>query len=231
MKRHYFNMIEIILAISILSIGISSVMGLFVVSMRTGAQTVSKANEPDASESVLSHIKAEIYKNRTENGWGTISVKTVASDGPIENDTIEKVGADKWNALEEDTMLLTGTTAGYYLYRQNAAVKNGTKVEYVPVFTAMVRIRKINSANITVSDPVAPGNKSIDDSEINNLKNSDGENLTSTTAASRTVFEVRISYPADAAPADRTVTTHVVEFFNDKYNRTSGEGVSSAKAE
>ena len=225
MKRHYFNMIEIILAISILAIGISSVMGLFIVSMRTGAQTVSKANEPDASESVLSYIKAEIYKNRIENGWGTISLKTVASDGPIENDTIEKVGADKWNALEEDTMLLTGTTAGYYLYRQNAAIKNGNKIEYVPVFTAMVRIRGIAPASIIVSDPVAPEKEPIANDDINELKNSDGEALTSMTAASRTAFEVRISYPADAAPAERTVTTHIVEFFNDKYNRVSGEGV------
>ena len=224
MKRHYFNMIEIILAISILAIGISSVMGLFIVSMRTGAQTVSKANEPDASESVLSYIKAEIYKNRIENGWGTVSLKTVASDGPIENDTIEKVGADKWNALEEDQMLLEGATAGYYLYRQNAAIKNGNKIEYVPVFTAMVRIRGIAPAGIIVSDPVAPEKEPIANDDINALKNSDGEKLSNTTAALRTVFEVRISYPADAAPAERTVTTHIVEFFNDKYNRSSGEG-------
>ena len=226
-------MIEIILAISILAIGISSVMGLFIVSMRTGAQTVRQANEPDAAESALTYIKAEIYKNRTENGWGSISVGSVDDTAwKVENDTAEKIGADKWGALEEDTMLIPGATAGYYLYRQNSAVKNGDKIEYVAAFSAIIRMRKLTSVpSIVISDPVAPEKDVIANTDIDALKNSDGENLSATTAASRNAFEVRISYPADAAPAERTVTTHIVEFFNDKYNRTSGEGDSSAKAE
>ena len=229
MKRHYFNMIEIILAISILAIGISSVMGLFVVSMRTGSQTVVKAQEPDVAESVLAYIKSEIYNKCTENGWGTLTIPTVAdSDWKIENDTVDKVGADKWNALEEDKVLQSGSTAGYYLYRKNVAVKNENKVEYVPSFTAIVSMRKKSTIpGIIVSNPTAPEKEAAAANDINALKNSDGEELAATTAASRNVFEVRISYPGDAAPGERTVTTHIVELFNDKYNRTSGEGVKN----
>ncbi|MBR2871980.1 MAG: hypothetical protein IKB99_00660 [Lentisphaeria bacterium] len=227
MKRHYFNMIEIILAISILAIGISSVMGLFVVSMRTGSQTVVKAQEPDVAESVLAYIKSEIYKKCNETGWGTLNIPTVAdSDWKIENDTVDKVGADKWNASEDDKVLHSGPDgSGYYLYRKNNAVKNGNKIEYVPSFTAMIRIRKKDTIpNITVSNPVTPEQGTIAEAAIKALKNSDGKTLENVSADFRNVFEVRISYPGDAAPGERTVTTHIVELFNDKYNRASGEG-------
>ena len=230
MKRHYFNMIEIILAISILAIGISSVMGLFVVSMRTGSQTVVKAQEPDVAESVLAYIKSEIYKKCNETGWGTLNIPTVAdSDWKIENDTVDKVGADKWNASEDDNVLQSGPDgSGYYLYRKNNAVKNGNKVEYVPSFTAIVSMRKKSTIpGIIISNPTAPEKEAVATNDINALKNSDGEELAATTAASRNVFEVRISYPGDAAPGERTVTTHIVELFNDKYNRASGEGVKN----
>ena len=233
MKRKFcFNMVEIILAIAIIAIGISSVMGLFVAGMKSGQKSIVAAKLPDVSETVLAHVKSEILKNRTESGWGSIAAVApeTANEtwGTVENDTLDKVGSSDLLAPgATNKTLVAGTTPGFFLYRSYSAAKKESSVEYTPVHSAIARVRKLSPAGITVSDPHSQG--VIAEADVKKMKNSAGDSDESSaiTNSTRLVLEVRISHPADAVPAQRETKTFVVELYNDKYDASGSEGVKA----
>ena len=231
-SKFYFNMVEIILAIAIIAIGISSVMGLFVAGMKSGRQSIVAAKLPDVSETVLAHVKSEILKNRTESGWGNITaVAPETGDetwGTVEKDTLDKVGSSDLLAPgTTNKTLVAGTTPGFFLYRSYTAAKNGSNVEYTPVHSAIARVRKVSAAKITVSNP--HNQDVISDTDIKKMKNSAGDSDESgaVSSATRLALEIRISHPADAVPAQRETKTFVVELYNDKYHFSGSEGVKA----
>lgn len=230
-SKFYFNMVEIILAIAIIAIGISSVMGLFIAGMKSGQQSIVAAKLPDVSETVLAHVKSEIFKNRTGSGWGSIAAiaPETSNDtwGTVENDTLDKVGDGLLAPGSTNKTLVAGSTAGYFLYRAYTAAKNGSNVEYTPVYSAIARVRKLSPAGITVSDPHSQG--VIAEADVKKMKNSAGDSDESSaiTNSTRLVLEVRISHPADAVPAQRETKTFVVELYNDKYHASGSEGVKA----
>ena len=233
MKRKFcFNMVEIILAIAIIAIGISSVMGLFVAGMKSGQKSIVAAKLPDVSETVLAHVKSEILKNRTESGWGSIAAVApeTANEtwGTVENDTLDKVGSSDLLAPgTTNKTLVAGTTPGFFLYRSYSAAKKESSVEYTPVHSAIARVRKVAAGKITVSNP--HNQDVISDTDVRKMKNSAGDSDESGTIsnAARLVLEVRISHPADSVPAQRESKTFVVELYNDKYHFSGSEGVKA----
>lgn len=225
MKKYYFNMIEIILAISVIAIGISSVMALFVSGIRTGTETVSSSNMPDVSESMLNFIRAKIESCRTSSGWDTGKLDKIAPEGTV-------AGAGDFASLlgeSSDGAVVKGDDKGCFLYRQLAVTAldgSGKPSKYVPHFAAVASVKRrmedsATFSDIRLSDPSDP--KKVPFSKMSELKDADGNSGTTLMGKFRLVVQVTISYPADA-PADlRNSKTYVMEFFNDQYDRFTGE--------
>ena len=229
MKKHNFNMIEIILAISIIAIGISSVMALFVSGIRTGNSTVVSSNLPDVTESMLSFIRTKVDECRGKNGWDESKLGKVAPTSLVEG------AGDFASVLGESTdgAVIKGDDKGYFLYRQLTVTEvdgSGKPSKFVPTFSAIASVKRIKGSNrfskdIILSDPQDP--KAAEFSK-NSLKDADGESGDALMDKFRIVAQITISYPADVPADQRETKTWVMEFFNDKYDRFSSEGENAA---
>lgn len=203
MKRFYFNMIEILLAIAILSIGISSVMVLFTSGLRANNSTVHANALPDAVESSLSQIRLLSVLYSSENGWGDF-VKNMPSTFGTEN-------SDDFDVKNNPNIfLLQGRSAKYnFLYRQFGAGDGENAVE---VFSAVIRVKR-RSHNIPVVNPMT-GDVISKDSQF--YKDAEIEDRLNDSYAD---VEVEISYPADRPYAAREIKNFRLELYNDKYNK------------
>ena len=219
MKRFYFNMIEIILAISIIAIGISSVMVLFTSGLKTGNEAVQLNNLPDATESILAHIRQIAAANGTTAGWGTaMGFQNLANNGW--NDE-SGVAMSAFTVSDTDERAIIPSNSGSnYLYRQlvvTAVNAAGEPTGYASTFSAIAEVRRINNPTpIMLSHPHKPLKEPLPADTVSAFTDADGGN---SQTACRLVLEVRISYPAEAVPESRQSKIHRLEIFNDKYNR------------
>ena len=227
-RKSCFNLIEILLAVAIIAVGLSSVMGLFTAGIRTGQETVSETNLPDACETILARIRADLVQTGEGGGFGASlsSVAPVVKDedwdwkkaGDVCNFDLTLLGEDNTDgeSIKKDA---TAGVNGFYLYRQ--LTKKGSK--YVPGFTALVRVRKAPAGgSIVLSNPSGPSGAPWTPA----IKDADGDTLSSdpkVTDKCRVRVEVRISYPADLAPEQREFRTFSLEVFNEKYDRSGFE--------
>lgn len=227
-RKSCFNMIEILLAVAIIAVGLSSVMGLFTAGIRTGQETVSETNLPDACETILARIRADLIQKGTANGFSSlasVAPDVSADDWKIEKDEC-KFPASLFAEDNTDSEVIkkddTAGVNGFYLYRQ--LTKKGSK--YVPGFTALVRVRKATAGgSIVLSNPSGPSGAPWTPT----IKDADGATLSSETKVTdkcRVRVEVRISYPADVPPAQRESQTFTLEVFNEKYDRSGFEGAA-----
>lgn len=229
MKRYNFNMIEIILAISIIAIGISSVMALFVSGIRTGNDTVMSSNLPDMSESMLSFIRTKIDDCRGKNGWDETKLAKIAPTSAVE-------GAGEFSSLlseSSDGAVVKGDDKGCFLYRQLAVTQvdgSGKPSKYIPTFSAIATVKRIKSSNrfakdIILSDPQDPKAAEISKNDFKDADDGSGDAMMD---KFRIVTQITLSYPADAPEAQRETKTWVMEFFNDKYDRFAVGGEDAA---
>lgn len=224
MKRFYFNMIEIILAISIIAIGISSIMVLFTSGLRTGNDAVQLNNVPDATESILAHIRQTVAFYGLETGWSS-NISTTFPNLPgngwsaVTGVNISAFG----NNLDTDGRSVVSANGGSnLLYRQlvvTAVDSSGAPTHYASTFSAIAEARRVVTLPaIVLSHPHTPLGEHLPTSGTGSVNLSDTEGANAD-ANCRLVLEVRISYPADAAPEARESKIHRIEIFNDKYNR------------
>ena len=222
MRKKYFNMIEILLAIAVIAIGITSVMGLFSSGLRVGTNATLENNTPNFTEALLSHVRlcALNYGTRSDlsEGWKLPSGSSSYAAFPkLSNEPWkdnEGVSIDDFNTgIKGSTIIPVKDNAGgsynpAFLYRQFG----GTDGNAETVFSAIAEVRWVHDADsIEILKPK-------DDSLVseNFLSDSKSEN---SEECSRRVFEVRISYPADAAPAAREKKFYRLDVYNDKYDR------------
>lgn len=220
-RKSCFNLIEILLAISIIAIGLSSAMALFTAGVRTGQETISETNLPDACETILAHIRGELVRKEKEDGFDTLdSVAPVVADADwneVKNDVCHfdssLFGED---SSDGESIKKDGTAGanGFYLYRQ--LTKKGTK--YATSFSALARVRRAaHGGAVILSNPSGPAGAKWEPT----IKDADGS--TDISARCRVRVEVRISYPADFPPEQRQSKTFTLEVFNEKYNRAGFE--------
>ena len=220
MKRWYFNMIEIILAISIIAIGISSVMVLFTSGLKTGNDAVQLSNLPDATESMLAHIRQVAASYGTVTGWNNIMRFPVLASGGWKDEPGVNISDFSPSATDGRAIIASDSGSGSnYLYRQLVAIavdNSGNPTNYASTFSAIAEVRRISApGRVMLSHPHAPLGGELPSGASDFLDADEEDSRT----RCRLVLEVRISYPADAVPASRESKIHRLEIFNDKYNR------------
>ena len=227
-RRQYFNMIEILLAVAIIAVGISSVMVLFTSGLRTGNDAVVSSDFPNAAESLLATVRRQALQYAESNGWNasidSASVyPAVPSTGwPALSETSLKIElSDFGNIAASDESVISSSTGSKLLYRQLVASKvnkDGTVAEYDAPFSAVAEVRRVQSpADILISNPWFPL-QNLDTKDGASPKFKDADNQDSQNRCRR-VLEVRISYPAHLPAASREYKIYRLELYNHKYDR------------
>ena len=225
MKKYCFNMIEIILAISIIAIGISSVMVLFTSGLRSGNEAVQMSSVPDAVESILAHVRQTAIAQANANGWGASPAFPAVKEGDWGKEEGIEISAfdSSGTPLETNgTGIISLNNGRDLLYRQLVVAEvdsTGAPSRFAHTFSAIAEVRSITPADIVLSHPhriLEDSLPSAGDAGAVNLQDADSQNAQT---LCRRVLEVRISYPADVAMSARQSKIYRIEIFNDKYNR------------
>ena len=212
-KRFYFNLIEILLAIGIIAVGLSSAMVLFTSGLRVNNDAARSGVLPDAAEAVLSEVRRKAVEEATAEGWGTWPSATDFATGGVLLSSFTTTGD-----AAGKTVIVNGNTL---LYRQlkvtelyDSGTKKGQPKAWEPEFSVIAEVRNVTSAapSITVSNPRTPG----EELPVNLLKDVDEQ---SALPRCRKLLEVRLSYPAELPMASREVHFFRLELFNEKYDR------------
>lgn len=235
MKKHYFNMIEIILAISIIAIGISSVMVLFTAGVKSTEATLKYTNLPDAAETAIAEIRALASTHAGPTGWHSnfeSSFPTLGSTGwkgvklPQFADFNSKFKTE--NKPEKDGKTLISDDSGNYLYRQLRYTDYDTTASadhtYETVFSAIIEARSVGTpgpvyseTDIQIANPLKPSEKlSVD--KVKAFRDARDDDHVNLFRKVRRILELRVSYPADVAPELRDTKIYRIELYNDKYD-------------
>jgi type II secretory pathway pseudopilin PulG len=233
-------MIEIILAISIIAIGISSVMALFSTGIKKGREVTVGNDMNNVIESILSQVRRIALMYGEATGWHAdfeqafsamkkVDGKYVWEKKSEGSDQDKSVGIDTFNdsndKLKKDSRsFIFDFQNGNLLYRQLevlACDSNGVPSEYGYGFSAVAEVRKIPEPDNGVIVLTVPGGvegKALSASGKEEDLMKDADNKDARNLCRRTLM-VRISYPADVPMSAREVRIFRLEIFNDKYNR------------
>ena len=134
-KKQYFNMIEVVLALGVLAIGFSAVMGLFPTGLKAAKDSVTLTKVSDAADTLETYLKL-IYNNDASwpnasggspgpNTWNGIPLFTARVEPPK---TVTPSGVAK---LGTDSLYVTGAPDVYYVKMGNVNALVGVWYEDV----------------------------------------------------------------------------------------------------
>ena len=142
--KHYFNLIEIALAVAIIAVGMSSIMVLFPVGTNAANAAAADNMIPDVADYVLSYLEC-----RTQAEWRNASGVAQANGfignlaGKLEDLSGDDEGADdsKWSNIS-DTNLSSRQLGGKTVFRFKQTYDINADGENVEVsdFSAVIRV-------------------------------------------------------------------------------------------
>ena len=204
-KKYQFNMVEIALAIAVIAIGISSLLVLFPIGINATRAAMEENCYHDAAETVAAFVRSSITNEwlKGENGnnlWDS-SFNSEPSEYKDLTDYSEKKGNDL-------SGLIASSTKGCYKF-----IRLGPEGE--EIFSAKVNIRFANDDS--TSSPIYIPNVDDDSMKLaiylaisGGTPGSLNEELKN---FSKSVL-VEISWPAEAAEADRTKRSFRIDVYN-----------------
>lgn len=154
MKKQFFNLIEIALAIAIIAVGMSSVLVLFPAGLNAVNSAAADNSAPDAVQYLAGYLESRI-----RHEWNTSDPRT---SNTVDNLPTSKPDADEaWNNSPiQDTPIYTSSTGGLFKYEQTHTVNGESVVD----FSAAARVWKTENNHIAVpgqTDPVQMNTGSV----------------------------------------------------------------------
>ena len=148
MKKQYFNLIEIILALGVIAVGMTGVLVLFPTGMNASNSATADNSVPDAAQYLAGYLESCIRRdwrngvNTTANGLPT--AKPAATAGY----TFEP---DSWTAVT-NTPISTSAATGLFKYEQTHTVNGSSVVD----FSAAARVWRTENNHIHVPGQGSP---------------------------------------------------------------------------
>ena len=231
-QRNSFNLIEILLAIGIIAVGLSSAMVLFTSGLRVNSDAAQSGILPDAVEAILSEVRRKVLKDAPEKGWSQEAAAWPSgtnaaawSDAGVALSSFSTTGANAGK-----TLIVNGDNILYRQLKVTGVDSGGKPNDWESGFAAIAEVRRIASPDdIIISKPQEPAAQLLTrDPSTKKVRFPDaGDAVAGDTKLdkndaqlnSRIVLEVRISCPAELPMASRESQIYRLEIFNEKYNR------------
>jgi len=199
LRRHPFNLVEIVLALAVLAIGISSVLVLFPVGVNANRDAVAGNNMSDLSEQIVSQIRAAVEADWEKTGFKA-SDKGFGKELDTKCPHSDMVESDFDVSGDNASLAMVKGADGVYLFRMLTQLESG---EYVSDFAAVVQIWKDeNFSNFYVADASSSSQKALTKADLENFAK---------------VILVEISWPANLNYADREKAYFRYESFNNQF--------------
>ncbi len=222
-----FNLVEIMLAIVILSVGMASIFVLFPAGLSNHRSAMAENSIADMAELVISHIRAQAALKGTANDFGGAGDEFSTSPAALPTDV---PGSFEWRSVSSsDPWTVKKVDTGLYFVRQLSGPADDPYVD----FAAVVRVYQDDNYEAELFVPVSAHGDSDDDGEEDGgkalysgarhssdweLDADDGAKLKKLAVGSTVLpLIVEISYPADVPYGDRTKAYFRFEIFNEQY--------------
>ena len=125
MRKQYFNLIEIALAIAIIAVGMSSVLVLFPAGLNAVNSAAADNSAPDAVQYLAGYVESCIRHEWNSSGASRTS-NTVTNLLTTKPDA-----AENWNSTPiTDTPIYTSSTNGLFKYEQTHMVNSQPVVDF-----------------------------------------------------------------------------------------------------
>lgn len=196
--RRGFNMIEITLALAVLSIGISSVMVLFPVGVNANKTAVAENNLADIAEYMLGFLQAGVASQWTDDGVRT-SGFNLPSSYPD-----SKAEYDDFNSSSHKGERVIRKENGVYLFRQLSQDDDGNDIED---FAMVVQAWQGDFDDMYYFDPSA-----VKFEQVKASKPKDYEKYCKALC-------LELSWPAEMPYDEREKRYFRLEIFNDKFTK------------
>lgn len=147
MKKQFFNLIEIALAIAIIAVGMSSVLVLFPAGLNAVNSAAADSSAPDAVQYLAGYVESRI--RHEWNSSGASRTSNTVTNLP----TAKPSATESWNASPiPNTPIYTSSTDGLFKYEQTHAVNGESVVD----FAAAARVWKTDNNHISVPGQSIP---------------------------------------------------------------------------
>ena len=147
MKKQFFNLIEIALAIAIIAVGMSSVLVLFPAGLNAVNSAAADSSAPDAVQYLAGYVESRI--RHEWNSSGASRTSNTVTNLP----TAKPGAAESWNASPiPNTPIYTSSTNGLFKYEQTHMVNSQPVVD----FAAAARVWKTDNNHISVPGQLSP---------------------------------------------------------------------------
>ena len=226
MKKYCFNLVEIMLAVVILSLGMTSVFVLFPAGLSNHRNAMAENSVADFAELIFSRVRAESALAVNYDGFSP-DVNDFPERGALEdgNGNIKDPDTDWDDGLSEDEpWTWKKDKDGLYMVRQ----VSGPVGDHFVDFSAVVAVYKEDDTDFG-KELFIPTKWGGNETVFNSIdKNKSGD----TTADVKTLelnnfimpLVMEISYPAELPYKDREKAYFRFEIFNDKYELKQRDG-------
>ena len=215
MMRFNFNLIEILLAVVILSLGMTSVFVLFPAGLSNHKTAVAENSFADLAEFIISRVRAEVAMSSDHE---KVSYTFDTPDASVMEDSSGWVEVD-----EEGTLMKKNGNSCTYLVRQ----LSGPADDRYTDFSAVALIYRENTENAN-ADPFFGSELMVPEDYSSAPKSFKDMKSAGTTVATATMRELdlsdfvipmvlEISYPANKPYADREKVYFRFEIFNENF--------------
>ena len=220
MRKYRFNMVEIMLAIVVLSLGMTMVFVLFPAGLSSHRTAMAENSLADLAELIMSHVRAELTLGSNEVKF--TAAPAAAGSTAVTYD-LDDDPTSKWTAIDGGGTLWQGKTdKNVYLIRQ----LSGPPDDRYADFAAIARVYPDNNSDFSDDLLVPMKYGSAVDYYGHMDKSKSG--VTGTSAGDIRVLNIydflfpmvlEISWPANIPYADREKAYFRFEIFNENFEQ------------
>lgn len=149
MRKQYFNLVEIILALGVIAVGMTGVLVLFPTGMNAGNSATADNSVPDAAQYLAGYIESCIRRDWRNGVNTTASGLPTAKPAATSGYTFEP---DSWTQVPNTPIYYMSGTPGLFKYEQTHIVNGAPVVD----FSAVARVWKTDTNHIHVPGQASP---------------------------------------------------------------------------
>lgn len=226
MKRKYFNMVEIALAMAIIAIGLSSILVLFPVGLNANKAAIADNNLADVAEYLMGYLRASAAADWKKNGSNTFLTTLPDNYSDVKNEKAAVPSDPESNAFKTNWQTFGSTVQnatrlyqnknqkGVFLFRQISRITDpadSTKVIEISDFSAVIKVWKDDTYDFyfpeaySTSDPPYKSISAASTTLRDELKKY------------ATGLCLEMSWPAEIPLENRETRTFRFEIFNETY--------------
>ena len=223
LTKYRFNLVEVMLAIVVLSLGMASIFVLFPAGLGNHRTAMAENSIADMAELVISHVRAQAALYGSADGFNDLGGEF--SEYKAYDSTVDSAVEDTGWRNTVDKWVYTKADDGLYVVRQLSGPADDPYVDFAAVVRIYTDENYIKELFAPVKGVPAEGESwggvtyaAAEHSDAWELGEDSGAGLKELSVGSAVLpLIVEISYPADVAYADRSKAYFRFEIFNEQY--------------